>query len=156
MINMHIYIMEFARNFLNLVSMNFMVLYLKNLIMIFLKNKMMLSLRNFIITLSVILKNLKNLIWIFIWGWKKFNLNLWLLAYTERTFLEERNFFINLILMRFYLLSNLYLRLLLNFFDNTKPDFIIMQKLVKILLIYCCFILRNQLILILGCLQKQD
>ena len=59
---------------------------------------------------------------------KKFNLNLWLLAYTERTFLEERNFFHKFNSDEILFIVESLLKLLLNFFDNTKPDFIIMQK----------------------------
>lgn len=59
---------------------------------------------------------------------KKYDLNIWQIAYSERTFLQERNFFhkftSNEILCIIESLSKFYIE----FLSRVKPDFIIMQK----------------------------
>jgi len=59
---------------------------------------------------------------------KKYNLDIWKIAYSERTFLQERNFFhkftSNEILFIIESLSKFYV----DFLIRIKPDFIIMQK----------------------------
>ena len=57
-----------------------------------------------------------------------YELNLWLLAYTERTFLEERNFFHKFNSDEILFIIESLLKLYLDFFKRVKPDFIIMQK----------------------------
>lgn len=59
---------------------------------------------------------------------KDFGIDLWLLAYTERTFLEERNFFHKFNSNEILLIIESLLKFFLDFFNRIKPDFIIMQK----------------------------